>query len=151
MNWNITETTFVESLVILLVLLLVHPLCIFGDNKFCIDSGNSSKAPIAPSLDDASSSGEDFNVNDDVTLYCCFVSQYPVHVKWYKNNIPLVTGARYRFSEDNQVLPKAVNLIMVCIVVKAPTKTAGNHGILQFICTSHNANMLLLSTSLNQP
>jgi hypothetical protein len=55
---------------------------------------------------DASDQDEDFDVNDEVILYCCFISKQPFNVKWYKDDqeIQLTTGARYQLSENNQVL-----------------------------------------------
>ena len=61
-------------------------------------------ASVTPILVDGSSQDEIFTVNEEVILYCCFMSKEPVQVKWYKDDIPLTTGARYQFGENNQVL-----------------------------------------------
>lgn len=61
-------------------------------------------APDPPKLKDGSSSNEDFTVNDEVFLYCCFLSNQTMQVKWYKDDIALTTNARYIFGENNQVL-----------------------------------------------
>ena len=64
---------------------------------------------LKPELEDASNAQEDFYVNEKLDLYCCFQSKEKVHVVWLKDNQTITSGARYQFSENNQVLtiPKA--------------------------------------------
>ena len=63
-------------------------------------------ATNSPTLDDASDPDEDFYVDEEVYLYCDFISNKPFDVKWYKNDqeIQLKTGSRYHFSDNKQVL-----------------------------------------------
>mgnify|MGYP002803605142 CR=1 FL=1 len=66
-------------------------------------NSGSSKATNSPKLYSASGRGEDFHLNEEVYVYCYFKSKQPFDVKWYKNGQE-IQGARYNFSDNNQVL-----------------------------------------------
>ena len=93
-----------RSLMILPFMLLLWTSWTFGDN-----TTKATNSP--PILEDACEQDEDFNVNEEVYLYCYFISKQPFDVIWYKDDheIQPKTSARYHFTENNQVLsiPKA--------------------------------------------
>ncbi|XP_028400075.1 neural cell adhesion molecule 2-like [Dendronephthya gigantea] len=92
------------SLLLLPFIVVLFSALIFCDDQMCFDTNDNSTASPAPVLVYGSSSSEDFFVNEEIFLYCCFQTKQPFQVKWYKNNIPLSAGARYKLAENNQVL-----------------------------------------------